>query len=142
MKCRKGACGIQSARSSSMANARIARFVTEVAPPQFVNVMRHRASKMLDTINEEEREASKSELLFFKSSSPSSSSSNANNSKYSLKQVERASWLRPASKLARELLSNKFANSEAHRKRLPPAPSHDPEPEAPEGVIMFDDSEM
>ncbi|KAK4708487.1 hypothetical protein R3W88_029412 [Solanum pinnatisectum] len=81
-----------------MANARIARFVTEVAPPQFINVMRHRASKMLDTINEEEREASKSELLFLKSSSPSSSSSssssssysNANNSKYFLKQVERS----------------------------------------------------
>uniref|UniRef100_A0A3Q7ITW2 Uncharacterized protein n=1 Tax=Solanum lycopersicum TaxID=4081 RepID=A0A3Q7ITW2_SOLLC len=75
-----------------MANARIARFVTEVAPPQFVNVMRHRASKMLDTINEEEREASKSELIFLKSFSPSSSSSssNANNSKYFLKQVERS----------------------------------------------------
>ncbi|WMV54332.1 hypothetical protein MTR67_047717 [Solanum verrucosum] len=66
--------------------------VPEVAPPQFVNVMRRRASKMLDTINEEEREASKSELLFLKSSSPSSSSSssNANNSKYFLKQVERS----------------------------------------------------
>ncbi|KAH0776267.1 hypothetical protein KY290_007678 [Solanum tuberosum] len=73
-----------------MANARIARFVTEVAPPQFVNVIRHRASKMLDTINEEEKEASKSELLFLKSSSPSSSSSNENNSKYFLKQVERS----------------------------------------------------
>ncbi|KAH0712014.1 hypothetical protein KY285_007647 [Solanum tuberosum] len=77
-----------------MANARIARFVTEVVPPQFINVMRHRASKMLDTINEEEREATKSELLFLKSSSPSSSSSssssNANNSKYFLKQVERS----------------------------------------------------
>ncbi|TMW87882.1 hypothetical protein EJD97_019357 [Solanum chilense] len=75
-----------------MANARIARFVTEVAPPQFVNVMRHRASKMIDTINAEERKASKSELIFLNSSSPSSSSSssNANNSKYFLKQVERS----------------------------------------------------
>ncbi|KAL0300576.1 UNVERIFIED_CONTAM: hypothetical protein Scaly_2330900 [Sesamum calycinum] len=40
-----------------MANARIARFITEVAPPQFVSVMRHRTSKMLDTIHEEEKEA-------------------------------------------------------------------------------------
>ncbi|KAM7505822.1 hypothetical protein LguiB_004726 [Lonicera macranthoides] len=37
-----------------MANSRIARFVTEVAPPQVVSLMRCRASKMLDTINEEE----------------------------------------------------------------------------------------
>lgn len=37
-----------------MANSRIARFITEVAPPQMVNVMRHRTSKVLDTINEEE----------------------------------------------------------------------------------------
>ncbi|KAM7528307.1 hypothetical protein LguiB_031717 [Lonicera macranthoides] len=36
-----------------MANSRMARFVTDVAPPQFVSVVRHRASKMLDTINEE-----------------------------------------------------------------------------------------
>ncbi|KAK4386463.1 hypothetical protein Sango_2516900 [Sesamum angolense] len=40
-----------------MANARIARFITEVAPPQFVSVMRHRTSKMLDTIHEEEKES-------------------------------------------------------------------------------------
>ncbi|PKI31834.1 hypothetical protein CRG98_047785 [Punica granatum] len=39
-----------------MANARLARFVTEVAPPQFVSVMRHRTRKMLDTISEEERD--------------------------------------------------------------------------------------
>ncbi|CAN4084387.1 unnamed protein product [Withania somnifera] len=79
-----------------MANARIARFITEVAPPQFVNVMRHRASKMLETIKEEEREASTSESLSLKSSSLSSSStysapsSNAKNSKYFLKQVRRS----------------------------------------------------
>ncbi|WMV36397.1 hypothetical protein MTR67_029782 [Solanum verrucosum] len=60
-----------------MANARIARFVTEVAPPQFVNVMRNRASKMLETIKEEEREASTSESLSLKSYSPSSSSSSS-----------------------------------------------------------------
>lgn len=33
-----------------MANSRIARFVTEVAPPQIVSVMRNRTSKILDTI--------------------------------------------------------------------------------------------
>lgn len=81
-----------------MANARIARFVTEVAPPQFVNVMRqrHRAPKMLETIKEEEREASTSEALSLKSSSLSSSptysalSSNAKTSKYFLKEVQRS----------------------------------------------------
>ncbi|KAH0649949.1 hypothetical protein KY284_029861 [Solanum tuberosum] len=78
-----------------MTNARIARFVTEVAPPQFVNVMRHRASKMLETIKEEEREASTSEALSLKSSLLSSSStysalpSNAKNSKSFLKEVQR-----------------------------------------------------
>ncbi|WMV36398.1 hypothetical protein MTR67_029783 [Solanum verrucosum] len=81
--------------TKKMANARIARFVTEVAPPQFVNVMRHRASKMLETIKEEEREASTSEALSLKSSSLSSSStysalsSNAKNSKSFLKEVQR-----------------------------------------------------
>ncbi|CAN4093574.1 unnamed protein product [Withania somnifera] len=80
-----------------MANARIARFVTEVAPPQFVNIMRNRTSKMLETIKEEEREASTSESLSLKSySSPSSSSaysassSNAKSSKYFLKGVQRS----------------------------------------------------
>ncbi|OIS97257.1 hypothetical protein A4A49_41882 [Nicotiana attenuata] len=79
-----------------MANARIARFVTEVAPPKFVNVMRHRASKMLDTINEEEREVGTSESLSRKSPSPSASSaysassSNAKNSKHFLKEVQRS----------------------------------------------------
>nr|GLL30153.1 uncharacterized protein LOC111412245 [Ipomoea trifida]GMD04269.1 uncharacterized protein LOC111412245 [Ipomoea batatas]GMD06466.1 uncharacterized protein LOC111412245 [Ipomoea batatas]GMD08147.1 uncharacterized protein LOC111412245 [Ipomoea batatas]GMD34504.1 uncharacterized protein LOC111412245 [Ipomoea batatas] len=38
------------------ANARMARFIMEVAPPQVVTVMRHRTSKMLDTISEEERD--------------------------------------------------------------------------------------
>ncbi|KAM3220836.1 hypothetical protein P3L10_020104 [Capsicum annuum] len=79
-----------------MANARIARFVTEVAPPQFINVMRHRASKRLETIKEEEREASTSKSLSLKSSSIlssstySASSSNAKNSKYFLKEVQRS----------------------------------------------------
>ncbi|KAK4337708.1 hypothetical protein RND71_042195 [Anisodus tanguticus] len=79
-----------------MANARIARFVTEVAPSQFVNVMRHRASKMLDTINEEERETGTSESFSLKSSLLSSSSaysassSNAKDSKYFLKEVQKS----------------------------------------------------
>ncbi|KAM3267280.1 hypothetical protein BC332_17991 [Capsicum chinense] len=100
-----------------MANARIARFVTEVAPPQFVNVMRNRASKMLETIKEEEREASMSESLSLKSYSPPSLSSaysaastseslslksyispsstsaysaSSSNSKYFLKEVQRS----------------------------------------------------
>ncbi|CAN0911419.1 hypothetical protein LINGRAPRIM_LOCUS1193 [Linum grandiflorum] len=38
-----------------MANARIAKFVTEVAPPQYIKVMRNRATKMLDTIKEDDR---------------------------------------------------------------------------------------
>ncbi|KAG5594270.1 hypothetical protein H5410_035502 [Solanum commersonii] len=82
--------------TKKMTNARIARFVTEVAPPQFVNVMRHRASKMLETIKEEEREASTSEALSLKSSLPSSSStyfalpSNAKNSKSFLKEIQRS----------------------------------------------------
>lgn len=46
-----------------MANARIARFITEVAPPQFVSVMRHQPSKMLDTIHEEEKEARTNDSL-------------------------------------------------------------------------------
>uniref|UniRef100_A0A7N0RFU5 Uncharacterized protein n=1 Tax=Kalanchoe fedtschenkoi TaxID=63787 RepID=A0A7N0RFU5_KALFE len=37
-----------------MASSRMARFATEVAPAQFVIVMRRRATKMLDTIQEEE----------------------------------------------------------------------------------------
>ncbi|KAH1048343.1 hypothetical protein J1N35_039127 [Gossypium stocksii] len=44
-----------------MASSRLPRFVMEVAPPQFVTVMRQRTRKMLDTINEEDNlEGSKS----------------------------------------------------------------------------------
>ncbi|XAR72499.1 hypothetical protein NMG60_11019160 [Bertholletia excelsa] len=57
-----------------MANARIARFVTEVAPPQFVTIMRHRTSKMLDTINEEERDGGHNDSLSLSPKSCSSSS--------------------------------------------------------------------
>ncbi|MBA0595048.1 hypothetical protein Gorai_011927 [Gossypium raimondii] len=41
-----------------MANSRIPRFVMEVAPPQFITVMRHRTRKMLDTISEEDKDGS------------------------------------------------------------------------------------
>ncbi|KAK8580521.1 hypothetical protein V6N12_070787 [Hibiscus sabdariffa] len=41
-----------------MANSRIPRFVMEVAPPQFITVMRHRTRKMMDTITEEDRDGS------------------------------------------------------------------------------------
>lgn len=42
----------------------------EVAPPQFVTVMRHRTRKMLDTISEEDRDGSNNDSL-----SPTSRSS-------------------------------------------------------------------
>ncbi|GMY13865.1 hypothetical protein FCV25MIE_09104 [Fagus crenata] len=60
-----------------MANSRIARFVTEVAPPQYISVMRHKAGKMLDTINEEERDVNATNFL---ASSPKSSSSSSSSS--------------------------------------------------------------
>ncbi|KAK9936827.1 hypothetical protein M0R45_013650 [Rubus argutus] len=84
-----------------MANARLARFITEVAPPQIVSVMRHRTSKVLDTITEEEREYGKpndslnSAPKGSASSSPSSPSfaaaaaSARTDSKYFLKGVQR-----------------------------------------------------
>ncbi|XWS19881.1 hypothetical protein CRYUN_Cryun31cG0054300 [Craigia yunnanensis] len=53
-----------------MANSRLPRFIMEVAPPQFVTVMRHRTRKMLDTISEEDRVGSNSDSL-----SPTSKSS-------------------------------------------------------------------
>ncbi|KAL0407511.1 UNVERIFIED_CONTAM: hypothetical protein Slati_4065000 [Sesamum latifolium] len=81
-----------------MANARIARFITEVAPPQFVSVMRHRTSKMLDTIHEEEKEAgindsiSLSQYTKLPSSSHSASISSLNTIKTTqlLKKVQRS----------------------------------------------------
>ncbi|XXG68319.1 hypothetical protein AAC387_Pa06g1432 [Persea americana] len=39
-----------------MASSCISRFITEVAPPQIVCVMRQRVYKILDTIVEEERD--------------------------------------------------------------------------------------
>lgn len=77
-----------------MANYHMARFVTEVAPPQFVSVIRHRASKMLDTINEEEREVGAMNLQLWlqrvrRHSHLPSSASSTTNSNYFLKEVHR-----------------------------------------------------
>ncbi|EOA37229.1 hypothetical protein CARUB_v10010742mg [Capsella rubella] len=47
-----------------MASSRLARFITEVAPPQFVTVMRRRTAKVLDTIKEEEREVGTADSIF------------------------------------------------------------------------------
>ncbi|XP_028804548.1 uncharacterized protein LOC114759524 [Neltuma alba] len=94
-----------------MANSRIARFIMEVAPPQYVTVMRHRTSKMsLDTITEEDQReigspnndhrshdssSSTSSSLFPKASSSASASSSSvsipsADSKYFLKEVHRS----------------------------------------------------
>ena len=83
----------------------------EVAPPQYVTVMRHRTSKMLDTIREDEREFNSSDSLTsshksstasspasaYASSSAASASASAaiaatanNNTKYFLKEVHRS----------------------------------------------------
>ncbi|WJX52956.1 hypothetical protein P8452_39013 [Trifolium repens] len=85
-----------------MANSRIARFFMEVAPPQYVSVMRRRTSKMMETIAEEDREISSidSVISLPKSSSTISASSfgasacasstNASvNTRYFLKEVHR-----------------------------------------------------
>ncbi|KAI3466842.1 hypothetical protein Pfo_023505 [Paulownia fortunei] len=85
-----------------MANARVARFITEVAPPQFISVMRHRTSKMLDTIHEEEKEAgtgtgtsdsrslSSYTMLPPSSHTASTSSRNTTKTKHLLKEVQRS----------------------------------------------------
>ncbi|KAL1567480.1 hypothetical protein AAHA92_02955 [Salvia divinorum] len=73
-----------------MANARLARFMTEVAPPQFVSIMRNRASKMLDTIHEEEREATIKLSLSLPSSSHSASSVNTAQAQQLLKNVHKS----------------------------------------------------
>lgn len=78
-----------------MANSRIARFVSEVAPPQYISVIRQRTSKMLDTIKEEERDASANDshaVLPRSSSSTSTSSASSatttnSDSKYFLREV-------------------------------------------------------
>ncbi|GLT59889.1 hypothetical protein SLA2020_326840 [Shorea laevis] len=83
-----------------MANSRLSRFVMEAAPPQFVSVMRYRTRKMMDTINEEERDVSSSDSHSSSTSSISAvrASSSATavvavvspmaNSKYFLKGVQ------------------------------------------------------
>lgn len=76
-----------------MANSRIARFFMEVAPPQYVTVMRHRTSKMLDTISEDEREISTNDSVISppKTSAASSAASVTNaKSSYFLKEVHRS----------------------------------------------------
>ncbi|KAK4727791.1 hypothetical protein R3W88_032708 [Solanum pinnatisectum] len=65
-----------------MSNVRIARFVSEAAPPQFVNIMRNRASKMLETIKEDDKEVNETSSI-----SPKSSSSSMK-SKYFVKKVQ------------------------------------------------------
>lgn len=77
-----------------MANSRIARVVTEVAPPQLISVMRHRTSKMLDTINEEDKEVSVKESLSLPPKSHSLSYSSASSldaakQNYFLKEVRK-----------------------------------------------------
>ncbi|KAL9159355.1 hypothetical protein ABFS82_08G128200 [Erythranthe guttata] len=65
-----------------MANARVARFITEVAPPQLITVMRQRTCKMMETIHEEEKECGITNLP---------SSLNARNStKHLLKVVQKS----------------------------------------------------
>ncbi|CAK7350173.1 unnamed protein product [Dovyalis caffra] len=78
-----------------MANSRIAKFITEAAPPQYINVIRHRASKMLDTISEEDRDVvgSDSSLKSPTSSTnvtASATSVAATNSSYFLKGIRRS----------------------------------------------------
>ncbi|OWM63852.1 hypothetical protein CDL15_Pgr006114 [Punica granatum] len=63
-----------------MANSRLARFVMEAAPPQFVSVMRHRTTKMLDTISEEETRGEFTSSDHSKSLNRSSSFSQKNTS--------------------------------------------------------------
>ncbi|KAJ0230351.1 hypothetical protein HA466_0308550 [Hirschfeldia incana] len=68
-----------------MATSRLARFITEVAPPQFVTVMRRRTAKVLDTIKEEEREVGTDHFIFSSSlttskTSPFTSSPNPSSS--------------------------------------------------------------
>jgi hypothetical protein len=80
-----------------MANSRIARFFMEVAPPQYVNVMRHRTKKMMETISEEDREISLNDSVISPpkiSSSTSlaacaSSTNTTVNTRYFLKEVHR-----------------------------------------------------
>ncbi|KAJ6893852.1 hypothetical protein NC652_027813 [Populus alba x Populus x berolinensis] len=77
-----------------MANSRIAKFITEAAPPQYISVMRHRTSKMLDTISEEDRDVAASDTFPMAPASStivttSASSVAAKNSTYFFKGIRR-----------------------------------------------------
>ncbi|CAK8578350.1 unnamed protein product [Lathyrus sativus] len=85
-----------------MANSRIAKFFMEVAPPQYVTVMRRRTSKVMETITEDDREISfydsvisppKSSLAISASSPAASACSTSTNisvnTRYFLKEVHR-----------------------------------------------------
>ncbi|KAL4332433.1 hypothetical protein GQ457_07G030370 [Hibiscus cannabinus] len=63
--------------SWDMANSRIPRFVMEVAPPQFITVTRHRTRKMMDTINEEDRDGTGYNDSLSAASSNSSAATNS-----------------------------------------------------------------
>ncbi|PWA54018.1 hypothetical protein CTI12_AA439790 [Artemisia annua] len=70
-----------------MASSRMARFVSEVAPPQFVSLMRRRRTKMLDTISEDEREFSMNESSSQAYSAPSHQATSSANSVHYFKQA-------------------------------------------------------
>ncbi|KAJ0597465.1 hypothetical protein Hdeb2414_s0001g00026821 [Helianthus debilis subsp. tardiflorus] len=72
-----------------MASSRIARFVSEVAPPQFVSLMRHRTTKMLDTISEDEREVSMNHETSSLSSAQFHQPASGTSMQYGLKQNQR-----------------------------------------------------
>ncbi|CAN0911418.1 hypothetical protein LINGRAPRIM_LOCUS1194 [Linum grandiflorum] len=74
-----------------MANARIAKFVTEVAPPQYIKVMRNRATKMLDTIKEDDRSDHIVAAQTSTSTSTSSSTSSSKSSAYYLAGIRQQS---------------------------------------------------
>nr|GFB09431.1 hypothetical protein [Tanacetum cinerariifolium] len=66
----------------------MARFVSEVAPPQFVSLMRRRRTKMLDTISEDEREFSMNESSSVANySAPSHQATSSANSVHYFKQA-------------------------------------------------------
>ncbi|OVA19198.1 hypothetical protein BVC80_8345g1 [Macleaya cordata] len=73
-------------------SSRVARFVMEVAPPQFVCVMRQRTSTMLDTIAEEDHRDSTvfNETLAFSSSKLSSSFSSSSSATATAKAKAKA----------------------------------------------------
>nr|GFC39967.1 hypothetical protein [Tanacetum cinerariifolium] len=70
----------------------MARFVSEVAPPQFVSLMRRRRTKMLDTISEDEREFSindQSSSLAYSAPSHQATTSSANSVQYFKQAAQR-----------------------------------------------------